>query len=134
MSQASSSVLNYWLSIRIADFEDETPTVGVDTIPHMDQIPSYTALERVFSLGKDVLKSKRSGLSDSHFKMLVFLKETQAFNFIIFFIFSLGQDSGFNDCHHFIYVMYYNYSFKLMKLVIYGVFGFIFNFNKIFLL
>ena len=37
-------------------------------------IPSSAAVERLFSLGKDVLKPKRSGLSDEHFEMLVFLK------------------------------------------------------------
>jgi len=37
-------------------------------------IPSNAAVERLFSLVKDVLKSKRAGLSDEHFEMLVFLK------------------------------------------------------------
>ena len=37
-------------------------------------IPSSAAVERLFSLGKDVLKPKRSGLSDEHFEMLVVLK------------------------------------------------------------
>ena len=38
-------------------------------------VPSSAAVERLFSLGKDVLKPKRAGLSDKHFEMLVFLKE-----------------------------------------------------------
>ena len=38
-------------------------------------IPFSAAVERLFSLGKDVLKPKRSGLSDEHFEMLVFLKQ-----------------------------------------------------------
>ena len=38
-------------------------------------VPSSTAVERLFSLGKVVLKPKRAGLTDKHFKMLVFLKE-----------------------------------------------------------
>jgi len=37
-------------------------------------IPSRAAVERLFSQGKDVSKPKRSGLSDEHFEMLVFLK------------------------------------------------------------
>ena len=37
-------------------------------------IPSSAAVERVFPLGKDILKPKRCGLSDEHFDMLVFLK------------------------------------------------------------
>jgi len=37
-------------------------------------IPSSAAVERIFSIGKDIFKPKRSGLSDEHFEMLVFLK------------------------------------------------------------
>ena len=38
-------------------------------------ILSSAAIERLFSVGKDVLKPKRSGLMDQNFEMLVFLKE-----------------------------------------------------------
>ena len=37
-------------------------------------LPSSAAVERVFSVGKDILKSKRAGLSEDHFKMMIFLK------------------------------------------------------------
>ena len=37
-------------------------------------LPSSMAIERVFSNGKDILKSKRAGLSDTHFEMVLFLK------------------------------------------------------------
>ena len=37
-------------------------------------VPSSAAAERVFSIGKDIPKPKRSGLSDIHFQMLIFLK------------------------------------------------------------
>ena len=37
-------------------------------------LPSTAAVERLFSLGKDILKPKRGGLSDEHFEMLAFLK------------------------------------------------------------
>ena len=37
-------------------------------------LPSSAAVERVFSVGKDILKPKRAGLSDDHFEMLIFLK------------------------------------------------------------
>ena len=37
-------------------------------------ILSSAAIERLFSVGKDVLKPRRSGLTDQHFEMLVFLK------------------------------------------------------------
>ena len=37
-------------------------------------VPLSAAAERVFSIGKDIPKPKRSGLSDIHFQMLIFLK------------------------------------------------------------
>ena len=36
-------------------------------------ILSSAAIEQLFSMGKDVLKPKRSGLTDQHFELLVFL-------------------------------------------------------------
>ena len=38
------------------------------------EILSSAAIERLYSVGKDVLKPKRSGLTDQNFEMLVFLK------------------------------------------------------------
>ena len=38
-------------------------------------ILSSTAIERLFSEGKDVLKPNRSGLTDQNFEMLVVLKK-----------------------------------------------------------
>ena len=35
-------------------------------------ILSSTAVERLFSVGKDMLKPKRSGLTDQNFEMLVY--------------------------------------------------------------
>jgi len=43
-------------------------------ISYNTDIPSSAAVERIFSIGKDILKSKRSGLSDEHFEMLVLPK------------------------------------------------------------
>ena len=37
-------------------------------------LPSSAAVERLFSLSKDILKPKLCGLSDEHFEMLAFLK------------------------------------------------------------
>ena len=37
-------------------------------------IPSSAAVERLFSLGKEVLKPKQSDLTDDHLEMLVFLR------------------------------------------------------------
>ena len=43
-------------------------------IQYSTTLPSSAAVERLFSLGKDILKPKRCGLSDEHFEMLAFLK------------------------------------------------------------
>ena len=37
-------------------------------------VPSSAAVERLFSLGKDIKRAKRSSLSDNNFNMLMFLK------------------------------------------------------------
>ena len=37
-------------------------------------IPSSAAIERLFSVGEDVLKPKRSGLTDQNFELLVYLE------------------------------------------------------------
>ena len=37
-------------------------------------LPFSATVERLFSVGKDILKPKRSGLSDNHFEMLPFWK------------------------------------------------------------
>ena len=37
-------------------------------------LPSNPAVKRLFGIGKDILKPKRCGLSDNHFKMLTFLE------------------------------------------------------------
>lgn len=75
MSEESSIIFYPWLlADNIADSEDQTPPDKVNKIPQADEIPRYTAVARIFSLGKDNLKSKRLGLSDSHFEMAVFFK------------------------------------------------------------
>ena len=58
--------------------------LSVDAFPHKSfrnlflrfntKILCSAAVERMFSMGKDVLKPKRSKMSDQHFEMLVFLK------------------------------------------------------------
>ena len=37
-------------------------------------IPSSAAVERLFSLGKDILRPKRCQMTDKHFEMLLFLR------------------------------------------------------------
>ena len=41
---------------------------------YITTLPSSAAVERLFSLGNDILKPKRCGLSDEHFEILAFLK------------------------------------------------------------
>ena len=63
--------------------EPVSKSVSTDTIPFgirdlfiklNTPIPSSAAVERLFSLAKDVLRPKRSNLTDGHFEMAVFLK------------------------------------------------------------
>ena len=44
-------------------------------INYNTSMSSSSAVKRLFSLGKDVLKPKRAGLTDKHFEILVFLKK-----------------------------------------------------------
>ncbi|KAG7163707.1 hypothetical protein Hamer_G002938 [Homarus americanus] len=46
-------------------------------IKYNNPIPSSAAVEHMFSLGKDVLRPKRSRMSDKHFEMRVFLRGNQ---------------------------------------------------------
>lgn len=41
-------------------------------------IPSSAAVERLFSMGKDILRPKRCRMSDRHFEMLVFLRSNKS--------------------------------------------------------
>ena len=41
-------------------------------------IPSSAAVERLFSLGKDILRPKRCRMMDKHFKMLLFLRANKS--------------------------------------------------------
>jgi hypothetical protein len=40
-------------------------------------IPSSAAVERLFSVGKDILTAKRANLSDDNFEKLMFMKGNQ---------------------------------------------------------
>ena len=44
---------------------------------HNTAIPSSAAVERLFSIGKDILTAKRAKLSDANFERLMFMKGNQ---------------------------------------------------------
>ena len=44
------------------------------SIKYNTAIPSSAAVERLFSVGKDILRAKRAALSDANFKRLMFMK------------------------------------------------------------
>ena len=76
------------MDLLLKKFLQAKPNKGpltVDAFPHksfrdlflrfITQVSSSSAaVEKMFSMGKDVLKPKRSKMSDQHFEMLVFLK------------------------------------------------------------
>lgn len=46
-------------------------------IKYNTAIPSSAAVERLFSIGKDILTAKRAKLSDANFEKLMFMKGNQ---------------------------------------------------------
>ena len=57
-------------------------------------IPFSVVVERLFSIGKEILKSKRAGFTDLHFEMLVFLKGNKrrfACILHLFCLYTLGE-------------------------------------------
>ena len=57
-------------------------------------IPSSAAIERFFPTGKDILKSKMSGLLDDHFQMLLFLIGNSEYKFFNNFVCSFFASSS----------------------------------------
>jgi hypothetical protein len=71
-----------WLdNVSRADYSDATflgePVLISLFVKYNTAIPSSAAVERFFSIGKDILRAKRSSLSDTNFDMLMFLKGNQ---------------------------------------------------------
>ena len=77
----------YQIIYRIEEFLSSVPAKKINDNSFADaalkklfvqnnpSLPSIAAAERLFSMGKDILKPKRSDLSDEHFEMLLaFLK------------------------------------------------------------
>ncbi|KAG7169543.1 hypothetical protein Hamer_G024494 [Homarus americanus] len=59
------------------DVEDQLFQALSETRPHS------AAVERMFSMGKDILRPKRSRMSDKHFEMLVFLWGNNTGNMLV---------------------------------------------------
>ena len=76
---------NFRIFLRKKGSDGRTTPVSFNTFKDSDllalfinyntAVPSSAVVERLFFLGKDVLKPKRVELTNKHFEMLVFLKE-----------------------------------------------------------
>ena len=71
-----------WLSVGSKEDLTDSAFMGervlIDLfIKYNTAIPSSAAVERLFSIGKDILTSKRAKLSDANFERLMFMKGNQ---------------------------------------------------------
>jgi hypothetical protein len=77
-SKASNLVTTWLDSPAKQDFSDATflgePVLAKLFVRYNTTIPSSAAVERFFSVGKDIMRPKRAALSDNTFEMLMFLK------------------------------------------------------------
>jgi hypothetical protein len=74
----AQELLAAWLGgVTKVDYSNETflnePALVSLFIKYNTAIPSSAAVERLFSVGKDILRAKRSSLSDANFNTLMFL-------------------------------------------------------------
>lgn len=71
-------IINDWLNVGSKSIESQN-FMGEKTLVQLflklnTAIPSSAAVERLFSLGRDILRDKRASLSDKNFERLMFLK------------------------------------------------------------
>jgi hypothetical protein len=71
-----------WLSVGSKEDLTDGAFMGVQVlidlfIKYNTAIPSSAAVERLFSIGKDILTAKRAKLSDAKFERLMFMKGNQ---------------------------------------------------------
>jgi hypothetical protein len=80
-------IVKLWLEPKITDsladtaFNSEKALIDL-FVRYNTAMPSSAAVERLFSLGKDINRAKRSSLSDESFNMLMFTKGNMNANLI----------------------------------------------------
>lgn len=75
----AESLVKMWLDMKSNDSFNDAAFLGENIIVHLfikynTAVPSSAAVERLFSVGKDILTPKRASLSDENFNMLMFIK------------------------------------------------------------
>jgi hypothetical protein len=69
---------NWLASHPLNDFTDGTfmgeLVLSKLLVKYKTAVPSSAAVERLFNLGKDILRAKRARLSDKNFKMMMFMR------------------------------------------------------------
>ena len=79
MENKAQNLVRTWLDSKSKDSFTDAAFLGEPVlielfIKYNTSILSNTAVERLFSTGKDVLRAKRSSLSDDNFNTLMFMK------------------------------------------------------------
>ena len=78
----AEAIVNNWLDGGSKDCLTDAAFMGEQTLIDLfikfnTGIPSSAAVERLFSVGKDILRAKRANLSDGTFGKLMFMKGNQ---------------------------------------------------------
>jgi hypothetical protein len=79
MRNRAQDLVDKWLKIHPKDTLCDATFLNEPVLTRLfvkfnTAIPSSAAVERFFSMGKDILRDKRASLSDKNFEMLMFLK------------------------------------------------------------